>query len=64
MHKAVGWTLREVGKRNDAAMCRFLDVHAASMPRTALRYAIERLSPAKRRHYMELPRRSRRYASA
>jgi len=52
IHKAVGWMLREVGKRDEATLRRFLDAHAAHMPRTALRYAIERLSPARRRHYM------------
>jgi 3-methyladenine DNA glycosylase AlkD len=53
IHKAVGWMLREVGKRDEATLRRFLDAHAAHMPRTALRYAIERLSPAHRRKYMK-----------
>ena len=53
MHKAVGWMLREMGKRVDEGLLRrFLDEHAASMPRTTLRYAIELLPPAVRRHYM------------
>jgi 3-methyladenine DNA glycosylase AlkD len=52
MHKAVGWMLREVGKRDALTLRRFLDRHGSQMPRTALRYAIERLSPAERRHYM------------
>ena len=52
IHKAVGWMLREVGKRDEGALRRFLDRHAATMPRTALRYAIERLSPASRKRYM------------
>ncbi|HEY8174953.1 MAG TPA: DNA alkylation repair protein [Gemmatimonadaceae bacterium] len=56
MHKAVGWMLREVGKRDERTLVSFLDKHAGAMPRTALRYAIERLSPAQRRRYMETPR--------
>ncbi len=55
IHKAVGWMLREAGKRVDEAELRaFLDRQAARMPRTALRYAIERLDPDTRRHYREL----------
>lgn len=57
MHKATGWMLREVGKRGgEAELLRFLDEHAPRMPRTALRYAIERLTPPQRRHYLALPR--------
>lgn len=52
IHKAVGWMLREVGKRNVAALESFLDEHCRTMPRTALRYAIERLPEVKRRAYM------------
>lgn len=54
MHKAVGWMLREVGKRHEPLLLRYLDENAPKMPRTALRYAIERLSPTLRRHYLTL----------
>jgi 3-methyladenine DNA glycosylase AlkD len=52
IHKAVGWMLREVGKRDAAAEKEFLEKHCSVMPRTMLRYAIERLSERKRRRYM------------
>ena len=52
IHKAVGWMLREVGKRDLAIEVAFLDRHYRTMPRTMLRYAIERLSPEQRQHYM------------
>jgi 3-methyladenine DNA glycosylase AlkD len=53
IHKAVGWMLREVGKRVSLAPLRaFLKQHAATMPRTALRYAIERLPAAERAKWM------------
>jgi 3-methyladenine DNA glycosylase AlkD len=52
IHKAVGWMLREVGKRDERVLEGFLEKHALEMPRTALRYALERMSPAKRKHFM------------
>lgn len=53
IHKAVGWMLREAGKRVDEKILTdFLDNHAHEMPRTMLRYAIERLSPVQKQHYM------------
>lgn len=54
IQKAVGWMLREVGKRvSEEPLLHFLDQHADEMPRTMLRYAIERLSPEIRSHYMQ-----------
>ncbi|MBK8171384.1 MAG: DNA alkylation repair protein [Sandaracinaceae bacterium] len=54
IHKAVGWMLREVGKRVDVKHLRaFLAEHAPSMPRTALRYALEHLPAAERQRFMK-----------
>lgn len=55
MRKACGWMLREVGKRNETTLRGFLDVHAPHMPRTMLRYALERLPETARLHYMARP---------
>jgi 3-methyladenine DNA glycosylase AlkD len=55
IHKPVGWMLREAGKRDEAAMVAFLEAHRAELPRTTLRYAIERLTPARRAALMARP---------
>jgi 3-methyladenine DNA glycosylase AlkD len=55
IHKAAGWMLREVGKRDAASEEAFLEKHFSVMPRTMLRYAIERLSESKRRRYKKNP---------
>jgi 3-methyladenine DNA glycosylase AlkD len=52
MHKACGWMLREVGKRNQAVLESFLCRHHRVMPRTMLRYAIERIDPVRRKAYL------------
>ena len=54
IHKACGWMLREVGKRiSEEKLCEFLDVYRTRMPRTMLRYAIERLDPEAKIRYMK-----------
>ncbi|MDY0144699.1 MAG: DNA alkylation repair protein [Kiritimatiellia bacterium] len=55
MHKATGWMLREAGKRDEVALESFLSSHAPRMPRTMLRYAIERLPPERRRAWLAVP---------
>jgi 3-methyladenine DNA glycosylase AlkD len=52
IHKAVGWSLREVGKKDLRALRNFLEQHSATMPRTALRYAIEKLSEKERQDWL------------
>lgn len=52
IHKATGWMLREVGKKNEEALVSFLEENYARMPRTALRYAIERMSDSERVFWM------------
>jgi 3-methyladenine DNA glycosylase AlkD len=51
IHKAVGWMLREAGKKDEAALVEFLDANAPQMPRTSLRYATERMTPVQRKHW-------------
>jgi len=53
IHKAVGWMLREVGKRDQKAEIEFLEKHAHKMPRTMLRYAIERFPENKKKYFMK-----------
>lgn len=59
LHKAVGWLLRCAGDVEPAALLGFLDAHAATMPRTALRYALEHQPDDVRRHYLGLRARTR-----
>ena len=54
IHKAVGWMLREIGKRVDDVLLEYLDETANVMPRTMLRYAIEKQPEATRQHYLGL----------
>jgi 3-methyladenine DNA glycosylase AlkD len=53
IHKAVGWMLREMGQVNELQLVRFLEQNAKKMPRTMLRYAIEKLSKEERMKFME-----------
>ncbi|HET7872459.1 MAG TPA: DNA alkylation repair protein, partial [Terriglobales bacterium] len=53
IHKACGWALREVGKKDNAALKRFLGHHYKTMPRTMLRYAIERFPERERQRYLK-----------
>lgn len=52
IHKAVGWMLRELGEVDRGALLGFLEAHAATMPRTMLRYALEKLDVQERERFM------------
>ncbi len=54
VQKAVGWVLRVVGDLDRTALTSFLDTHAATMPRQALRNAIEHLEPEERKRYLAM----------
>jgi 3-methyladenine DNA glycosylase AlkD len=54
VHKGTGWMLRFAGEVDKPRLLAFLDKHAATMPRTLLRYAIEKLDAAQKKHYMGL----------
>ncbi|HEV2928073.1 MAG TPA: DNA alkylation repair protein [Propionibacteriaceae bacterium] len=56
VQKATGWMLREAGKRDRQRLLGFLDRHAATLPRTLLRYAIEHLDNQQRTHYLGMRR--------
>ena len=52
IHKAIGWMLREIGKRDIDTLRRYLAEHYSELPRTSLRYAIERMEEDERRHWL------------
>ena len=59
IHKACGWMLREAGKRDIEALRAFLEKWAPELPRTALRYAIERMAPDERKRWLAVPRKDK-----
>ena len=52
IHKAVGWMLREMGKRDEKSLTDYLDAYACIMPRTMLRYSLEKLSQEQKKLYL------------
>jgi len=54
IHKAIGWMLREVGKKDKSVLIDFLKIHTRKLPRTALRYAIEHFSSEEKVHFMTM----------
>ena len=61
IHKATGWALRYAGDKDRKNLLGFLDKHAATMPRTALRYAIEHLDKKQRNHYLVMKKVGKRH---
>ena len=55
IHKAVGWMLREAGKRNQSRLVEYLDTYRHQMPRTMLRYSIEKFTTDERRFFLSKP---------
>ena len=60
IHKAVGWALREAGKVSPGELRKFLEENYGALPRTTLRYGIERFSPAERKRWLALKNRARK----
>ncbi len=58
IHKALGWMLREIGKKDESVLENFLQKNASLLPRTTLRYAIERLSPAQREFFLKVKKKN------
>lgn len=54
IHKAVGWMLREVGKKDEKVLIKFLTDNISSLPRTTLRYAIERFDDVRRKKFLSM----------
>lgn len=59
MHKATGWSLREAGKSDPEGLRAFLDTHLTALPRTTLRYAIERFPEPERKSWLSSSKRGR-----
>ncbi|KJV80456.1 DNA alkylation repair enzyme family protein [Rickettsia hoogstraalii str. RCCE3] len=53
MHKAIGWMLREAGKKDEKQLIDFLDRYISQMPRTAVRYAIEKFPEEVRKNILQ-----------
>lgn len=64
IHKATGWMLREVGKRDRRLLTDFLEENSGSMPRTALRYAIEHYPEKERRYFLEKDRHGKGHSAS